>query len=138
MMLVTGVDIIEVDRVRRGLQRYGRRFADRFFTAAEQDQCGDRAASLAGRFAVKEAVSKALGTGIGDVAWKEIEVINDERGRPTLVLHGAARHLAREMGLHEWAISLSHTQTHAVGFAVALGPDAPPVAERDNIVSEAT
>lgn len=118
-MLAVGVDIIEVERLARGLARYGDRFCDRFFTPREQAQCARRPASLAGRFAVKEAVGKALGTGIGDVAWKEIEIVNDERGRPLLTLHGAAAALAQAQGLDEWAISLSHTATHAVGLAVA-------------------
>ncbi len=120
MTPVVGVDLIEVERMAEGMARHGARFCDRFFTAREQEQCGGRAASLAGRFAVKEAVAKALGTGIGDVGWKEIEIVNDERGRPVLTLHGAAARLAAEHGLGEWAISLSHTATHAIGMAVAL------------------
>ncbi len=116
-MLATGIDLIEIERVRHGLQRYGARFADRFFTPREQAQC-------AGRFAVKEAVGKALGTGIGDVAWKDIEVLNDERGRPVLTLHNAAERLAAELGLAEWAVSVSHTATHAVGLAVATPGEA--------------
>jgi holo-[acyl-carrier protein] synthase len=121
-MLAVGIDIIEVERLARGIARHGSRFCDRFFTTREQEQCGGRAASLAGRFAVKEAVGKALGTGIGDVMWKEVEIVNDERGRPVLALHGAAARLAAERGLRHWAISLSHTSTHAVGLAVALNP----------------
>ena len=124
-MLAVGVDILEVDRMSRGVERFGDRFCDRFFTTREQEQCGGRADSLAGRFAVKEAVGKALGTGIGDVGWKEIEIVSDESGRPTLTLHGAAARLAAARGLSEWAISLSHTGTHAVGMAVALALDAP-------------
>lgn len=128
MMLAVGVDIIEIARLEDGMARYGRRFQDRFFTAREQEQCGHRANSLAGRFAVKEAVAKALGTGIGDVGWKEIEILNDERGRPVLTLHGAAARLAETRGLRLWAVSLSHTTTHAVGMATALGlPAEPPV-----------
>lgn len=119
--LATGIDIIEVERVRRGLERYGARFSERFFTARELDQSQDRPTSLAGRFAVKEAVGKALGTGIGAIRWKDVEVVNDARGRPELVLHGDARRLADELGLCHWSISLSHTATHAVGLAVALG-----------------
>lgn len=119
-MLAVGIDILEVERMVRGIQRYGERFCDRFFTEREREQCEGRATSLAGRFAVKEAVGKALGTGIGDVGWKEIEVINDQRGRPVLVLHGQAAELAAQQGLSEWAISLSHTETHAVGMAVAI------------------
>ena len=122
-MLAVGVDIFEVERMAQGMERHGARVCDRFFTEREQAQCEGRPTSLAGRFAVKEAVGKALGTGIGDVAWKEIEIINDERGRPQLTLHGAAARLADELGLTEWAISLSHTRTHAVGMAVALVPE---------------
>jgi len=122
-MLAVGVDIFEVERMAQGMERHGARFCDRFLTGREQAQCEGRPTSLAGRFAVKEAVGKALGTGIGDVAWKEIEIINDERGRPQLTLHGAAARLADELGLTEWAISLSHTRTHAVGMAVALVPE---------------
>jgi holo-[acyl-carrier protein] synthase len=118
-MLAVGVDIIEVERLARGLERYGDRFSNRFFTPREQAQCAGRPASLAGRFAVKEAVGKAVGTGIGDVGWKEIEIVNDERGRPLLTLHGAAAELATAQGLDEWAISLSHTTTLAIGLAVA-------------------
>ena len=122
-MLAVGVDIFEVERMAEGMERHGARFCDRFFTEQEQAQCEGRAASLAGRFAVKEAVGKALGTGIGDVAWKEIEIVNDERGRPLLSLHGAAARLAAELGLTEWAVSLSHTRTHVVGMAVALAAE---------------
>jgi len=132
-MLATGVDLIEVERLRRGISRHGQRFCDRFFTAREQEQCAGRATSLAGRFAVKEAVGKALGTGIGDVGWKEIEILSDERGRPYLTLHATAERLAAERGLRHWAISLSHTATHAIGFAVALA--APP---DDPITTEAS
>jgi holo-[acyl-carrier protein] synthase len=121
--LASGVDIIEVDRIRRSLERYGSRFSRRFFTPRELDQCHGRATSLAGRFAVKEAVSKALGTGIGDVRWKDVEIVNDERGRPQLVLHGAAQELAMAQGLKTWSISLSHTTAHAVGMVVAMGEE---------------
>ena len=120
-MLAVGVDIIEVDRIERTLDRQGTRFLDRIFTAQEQAYCGGRANRLAARFAVKEAVGKALGTGIGDVGWKDIEVVNDERGRPELVLHETATALAEEMGLRHWSISMSHTDTHAIGMVVGLG-----------------
>lgn len=121
MMLSVGVDIIEVERVARSVERLGQRFLDRVFTAQEQTYCNGRGPSLAGRFAIKEAVAKALGTGIGDMRWVDIEVVCDARGRPELVLHGAAQELAAERGLHVWSISLSHTETHAIGFVVAAG-----------------
>ncbi|MCP4427846.1 MAG: holo-[acyl-carrier-protein] synthase [Chloroflexi bacterium] len=118
-MLSVGVDIIEVARIERGIARHGQRFLDRFFTPQEQTYCNGRFDSLAGRFAVKEAVGKALGTGIGDIRWLDVEVVNDERGRPELILHGAAQNLAEKLGATHWSISLSHTQTHAIGFVVA-------------------
>lgn len=120
-MLSSGVDMIEVARIERGIKRHGQRFLDRFFTAQEQAYCNGRYASLAGRFAVKEAVGKALGTGIGDVRWVDIEIMCDGRGRPELLLHGQAQTLAQELGLMQWSISLSHTDTYAIGFAVAIG-----------------
>lgn len=118
--LAVGVDLIEVGRVSDSLERQGKRFLDRIFTEREQDYCNGRATSLAGRFAIKEAVAKALGTGIGDVEWKEIEVECNDRGQPTLRLHGAARDLAAFKGFDTWSISLTHTDSLAIGFAVAL------------------
>lgn len=120
-MIAVGVDMIEVERMARGMARHGDRFLNRFFTAHEQQYCNGRAASLAGRFAIKEAVAKALGTGIGDMRWVDIEVVNDTRGKPALVLHAQAHELAVDRGLTTWAISLSHTATHAIGFVVATG-----------------
>lgn len=123
-MLTSGVDIIEVERIARAMERHGARFGARFFTARELRYCEGRPERLAGRFAVKEAVAKALGTGIGDVRWTEIEVHCDGRGKPELILHGRARELAQERGIGQWSISLSHTRTHAVGFAIGSGAPA--------------
>lgn len=122
MALEAGVDIIEVERVARALERFGQRFCDRFFTPQEQAYCRNQPMRLAGRFAVKEAVGKVLGTGIGDIRWVEVEVVCDDRGKPSLRLHGQARALAERAGLTEWSISLSHTNSHAIGFAIATGP----------------
>ena len=119
-MLRTGVDMIEIARVERVLARSGEQFLARIFTPQEQAYCAGRAASLAGRYAVKEAVAKAFGTGIGDMSWVEIEVVCDMVGRPELVLHGSAKQMADEMGLAKWSISLSHTENYASGFAVAM------------------
>ena len=120
-MLTTGVDMIENERIGRSLARFGARFANRIFTAQEQAHCDGRIPSLAARFAIKEAVAKALGTGIGDVRWLDIEVMSDERGKPTLHLHNHAQVLAAEQGIQQWSISLSHTADHAIGFVVGLG-----------------
>ncbi|PJF43544.1 MAG: holo-[acyl-carrier-protein] synthase [Phototrophicales bacterium] len=119
-MLRTGVDLIDIERVERAIERHGERFFKRFFTPAEQTYCEGRLASLAARIAAKEAVAKALGTGIGDVRWVEIEILADERKRPILVLHGNAAQLAASLGLDEWDISLTHTQQQAMAFVVAL------------------
>lgn len=121
MVLRSGVDIIEVERIDAAILRHGQRFFDRFFTLQELIDCGGRTPALAARFAAKEAVAKALGTGIGDVAWKEIEVVNGPRREPTLRLHGRARDLAASLGLRHWSISLSHTHEHAVAVVVAMG-----------------
>ena len=77
--------------------------------------------SLAGRFAAKEAAAKALGCGIGEVTWKEIEILGDEQNAPVLTLHGAAEAKAKELGLTTWSVSISHSQSHSVAFVVAIG-----------------
>lgn len=118
--ITSGVDMIEVARIARALERHGARFEARFFTTQELAYCNGRPERLAGRFAVKEAVAKALGTGIGDIRWTEIEVICDGRGKPELALHGRAQTLAKKHGIVQWSISLSHTKDHALGFAVGM------------------
>src|SRR5690606_4682365 len=105
-MLRCGIDMIEHERVANGIERLGERFLNRFFTAGEREDCEDKPHRLAARLAAKEAVSKALGTGIGDVSWKEIEIrVNNPRKRPVLILYGAAAKLSEEMGFKEWDVS---------------------------------
>ncbi len=119
MNLRTGVDLIEISRVREALERQGDKFLARIFTQAEQIECGGRLSSLAARFAAKEAAAKALGTGIGDMRWLDIEVRSDERKAPHLYLYGEGERLAKELGLTNWSVSLSHTESHAIAFVVA-------------------
>jgi holo-[acyl-carrier protein] synthase len=121
MILRTGVDLIEIDRVGEVVRRHGDRYLDRVYTAAELEQARGNAKSLAGRFAAKEAVAKALGTGIGPVGWQEIEVLGDEQNAPMLKLSGAAQVRADELGIRQWSVSISHSMSHAVAFAVAIG-----------------
>jgi len=121
MQLKSGVDLIEIARIEAAIARHGDQFLGRVYTPGELAYCRDNRASLAARFAAKEAVSKALGCGIGEVGWKEIEVVGDENKAPRLVLHGAAERKARERGLHTWSLSLSHTQQYAIAFVVAIG-----------------
>ncbi len=119
-MLRCGIDMIENERVARGIERLGERFLNRFFTAGEREDCDDKPHRLAARLAAKEAVAKALGTGIGDVGWKDIEIrCNNPRKRPVLLLHGPAAELSQEMGLTEWDVSLTHTEVYASAVAVA-------------------
>lgn len=121
MVLRCGVDLMETQRIADGLARFGDKFLHRFFTEAEIAYCGPRPERLAARFAAKEAVAKALGTGVGDVGWREIEVLADARGRPVLHLHGNAARLAAELGLTTWDISLTHTVAQACAVVVAMG-----------------
>jgi holo-[acyl-carrier protein] synthase len=119
--LATGIDLLEIERLRDAIATHGERFLQRIFTPRELEANAGKIESLAGRFAAKEAVSKALGCGIGDVSWKEIEILRAESGAPQLILHGAAERMASEQGLTNWSLSLSHSQSHAVAMAVAIG-----------------
>jgi holo-[acyl-carrier protein] synthase len=121
MKLVSGIDLIEIERVESAVARHGQRFLERIYTPAELETCGARLQSLAVRFAAKEAVAKALGTGIGQVAWREIEILHGADNQPVLHLHGKAAELSNQLGLLTWSISLSHTHTHAIASAVAIG-----------------
>jgi holo-[acyl-carrier protein] synthase len=119
--LTTGVDLIEIERLESVIQRYGQQFLERIYTSQELADAGASLASLAARFAAKEAVAKALGCGIGRVGWKEIEVLRGPERQPILQLHGEASKLANDLGLGDWSISLSHSRTHAIAFVVATG-----------------
>ena len=121
--LSVGVDIIEIKRIRQVFQRHGERFLRRVYTEAEIAYCRGRVPELAARFAAKEAVSKALGTGIvgrGGIFWREVEVLPDARGKPLVHLHGRAQDRAEALGLKEFAISLSHSREYALAFVVAM------------------
>lgn len=121
MNLRTGVDIIAIARIERAIAESGDRFLERVYTPAERAQAQLRMDYFAGRFAAKEAVSKALGTGIGDVAWHEIEVLGDDTRMPHLELSGAAARLAAESGISAWSVSISHTAEMAIAVVVGAG-----------------
>ncbi len=120
MQLRTGVDLIEIERLRQAMERSGQRFLERVFTPLEIADCKGRADSLAARFAAKEAVSKALGTGFGEIAWRDVEIERGPEREPRLRLHGKAAALAQSLGLSTWSVSLSHTQAYALAMVVAL------------------
>lgn len=121
MIIRTGIDVVEIRRVEEVIQRYGERFLQRVFTPQEIQRYRSRSPSLAARFAAKEAVSKALGCGIGAVSWLEIEVIHDVSHQPVLVLHGKALQEAQTRGIQGWSVSLTHTQELAIAVVVAWG-----------------
>ena len=118
MKLTTGVDIIEIPRVRQVLERYGERFLERVYTSGEIAYCRGRPPNLAARFAAKEATMKALGTGVRGVGWKDIEVVRQESGAPSIRLHGRAERRAERLGVQEISLSLSHSEDYAVAFVV--------------------
>jgi holo-[acyl-carrier protein] synthase len=120
MKLSTGVDLVDIARIRDAIERHGERFVARIFTEIEQQESGGRIASLAARFAAKEATAKALGCGIGVVGWLDIEVRGDENHAPHLYLHGEGKKLAKKLGLSNWSVSLSHTESQAIAFVVAV------------------
>jgi len=124
--LVVGVDVIERDRLLRAHRRYGERFLARVFTEIEVAQAQGNVARLAGRFAAKEACAKALGTGIGAVAWREIEIVRLPGGKPSLRLHGRAAAHAQSLGVTTFDVSISDTATHAYAIVVGVGLDFTP------------
>ena len=123
--LAHGVDLVEVSRIRGMLEWHPERFLERVFTPAEAEYAKDhqrRAEHLAARFAAKEAVLKALGTGWSSgVAWTDIEVRREPTGKPTVHLTGHAATLAREQGVTHWLISITHTSDLAMASVIALG-----------------
>jgi holo-[acyl-carrier protein] synthase len=114
-----GVDIIEISRVAATLERFGNRFLQRIYTTREIAYCRGRAPQLAARFAAKEAVMKALGTGARGVGWREIEVTRKRSGEPSIELHGRAAERASMLGIDRLAISISHSRDYAVASVVS-------------------
>ncbi|MEJ5367792.1 MAG: holo-[acyl-carrier-protein] synthase [Bryobacteraceae bacterium] len=127
MILGTGIDLTEVDRIREAVERFGRRFLDRVFTPGEiayVEGKANRHERYAARFAAKEAGMKAIGTGWRrGVRWQDFEVRNQRSGRPELVLHGVAAEVARQMGVERIHLSLTHTATVAQAFVILEGKD---------------
>ena len=121
IMYSVGIDLIEIDRIEAAIDRWGERFFKRVYTEAEREHCRDRAPELAARFAAKEAVMKALGTGIRGVGWREIEVLPNPDGKPLVYLYGGARRKAEALGMGEIAISLSHSRDYALASAIGGG-----------------
>jgi holo-[acyl-carrier protein] synthase len=119
-----GIDMVDCRRLARSIERHGRRFTDRVFTADERAYCLGRKREiehLAGRFAAKEAVLKVLGTGwTSGITWQDVEVVNERSGRPVVRLHGRCSELASALGVSEILISISHIDTHAIASAIGV------------------
>ncbi len=121
----TGTDIVEVCRTRTMIERHGELFIGRVYTEHEIEYCASRKAATqhyAGRWAAKEAVLKALGTGwVRGIGWRDIEVRNNAAGAPAIRLHGGARDVQERTGIERVHLSISHCRSHATAFAVAEG-----------------
>ena len=115
-----GIDMVEIERVRRVLERHPQRFRERVYTEAEAAVSRGRIHDLAARFAAKEAVMKALGTGARGIAWREIEILPDRRGKPLVYLYGRARTRAQYIGLEAVDVSLTHSREYAIASAVGV------------------
>jgi holo-[acyl-carrier protein] synthase len=121
MIEALGIDLIEIKRVKKVKERWGKRFLERVYTPKELEYCLKKRYpenSLAGRFAAKEAVMKALGTGLSSgVSWREIEILNDKKGKPEVALYGKTKKI---LGKRKVLISISHTKEDAIAQAVII------------------
>ncbi len=117
-MHYVGVDIIEITRIKRAMTRWRKSFLERIYTAPELSLYGKKPASLAVRFAGKEAVMKALGTPGKGVSWREIEILADSSGHPLVNLYGKVQNQANSLGLDSLVISLSHSREYAVAMVI--------------------
>lgn len=125
-VISTGIDLIECKRIREVWQRHGDRLTDRLLTPAELDYvrryAKDIVPRLAGRFAAKEAILKVLGTGWrGQIAWRDMEILNDSSGRPEVRLTGECARVASTLGITHILVSITHTENYAAAHALGLG-----------------
>lgn len=122
-----GIDLVETERIEQVWRRHPDRFLDRILTAAERAYCERRknpVPNIAGRWAAKEAILKVLGTGWrGEIAWTDMEILNDRAGRPHLTLGGHCRTLADEKGITRFELSITHTQHYAAASAIGIGDE---------------
>jgi len=121
--ILCGVDIVEIERIKKSFESVGLPFRDKVFTQKEIEYCESKKIakyqSYAARFAAKEAVSKAFGTGISNgLGWKNIEILNNEYGKPYVVLLDSAKDMLHEIGAESMSISISHCDNYAVAYVV--------------------
>lgn len=115
-----GIDIIEIARIDKAISRWKNHFLQRVYTNAELKNYRKRISSLAARFAAKEATMKTLGTGSNSIKWKDIEILNDTNGSPFIKLYGRAYAKAKEQGINNLRVSLSHNRDYAVASVIAI------------------
>jgi len=115
-----GIDIIEIARIKKTITRWGDIFLRRVYTDAELELYREKPASLAARFASKEAVMKLLGTGRNGIHWREIETLSHPSGKPWLNLYGNAQSQAKKLGIKEIAVSLAHSKEYAIAYASSV------------------
>ena len=119
--VAVGIDVVETKRVFKLVERWGERFLNRFMTPLEQRQCGGKPERMAVLIAAKEATSKALGTGLRGVGWKEMEIVHATSGKPSIRLHGRAATIAEGLGWASTSVSLTHGAGVSVAVVVAIG-----------------
>ena len=117
-MHVHGIDIVEIYRIKQAIDEWGTRFTKRVYTDNEIEICQAQVEELAVRFAGKEAVMKALGTGMRGIAWRDIEILRNELGAPLVNLHGSAESKAGELAIFDLCISLSHSREYAIASVI--------------------
>jgi holo-[acyl-carrier protein] synthase len=122
--LHSGIDLVDITRLENLKPEIRTRFINRVFTSGEQDEAGENLNRLMGKFAVKEAVAKALGCGIGLIGWQSIEVLTRENGAPYVCLRDKAKTYECEAGITSWSISITHEGKYAAATAIALGENA--------------
>jgi holo-[acyl-carrier protein] synthase len=123
MKITNGIDLVEIERFRQLKPEILTRFYERVFTPRELSHIGSSFERAAGLFAAKEAIVKALGCGIGPVGWQEVEIQHQSEGNPVAYLYGQAASLAKEKGIHEISLSISHTREYATAIAMAIMED---------------
>lgn len=125
MIIGSGIDLVEINRMEKIIKKWGNNFIFRIFTAAEKKYCekrkGGKYQSYAGKFAGKEALLKALGLGLREVSWKEIEISNDELGQPIINTSGKLKDIASKKGVCKYFISISHSKEHAIAQVILEG-----------------
>lgn len=123
-LLGIGIDVVEVDRIGSSMDEFGEKFVQRIFTQAEQDYCASQkrpAIHYAARFAAKEAIAKAFGTGIGkEISWLDMEILRQPSGEPTVLMSGGGGEFAKKLKVVDIKISLTHAEHYAAANAVVL------------------